>query len=133
MSQYLFVYGTLRPGCAPSEIAHAAAQLRPAGEASVAGGLYNLGHFPGAVLSDDPARRISGLLFELPEDETVLRALDEYEEFLPELPAASQFLRVSCQAQTTSGKVVDCWIYVYARNLATAQRIEDGVWHDPAH
>lgn len=132
MSQYLFVYGTLRPGCAPAEVSHAAAQLRLVGEASVRGELYDLGHYPGVVLSSDPLRKVSGLLFELPADESVLHALDEYEEFIPELPQTSQFVRVQCEAQTASGEVVSCWIYVYARNLAGIRRFEDGVWGGPA-
>jgi gamma-glutamylcyclotransferase (GGCT)/AIG2-like uncharacterized protein YtfP len=129
---HLFVYGTLRPGCAPDEIAHVAAKLRLVGEASVAGELYDLGHYPGAVLSDAPGCRISGLLFELPGDVSVLRALDEYEEFVPESPAISQFVRVQCEARRPAGNTVPCWIYVYARPLTGARRIADGVWRGSA-
>ena len=128
MSQFLFVYGTLRQGCAPHEIAHAAEKLKLVGEASVSGALYELGDYPGAVLSDDPDRKIHGLLFELPQDETVLRALDDYEEFSPELPHASQFVRVLCEAHLPDGNVVPCWIYRYARPVASERRIEDGIW-----
>jgi gamma-glutamylcyclotransferase (GGCT)/AIG2-like uncharacterized protein YtfP len=131
MCQYLFVYGTLQPDCAPDEIAHAAAQLRFVGEASVAAELYDLGQFPGAVLSDDSSRRVPGKLFELPDDESVLRAIDEYEEFFAEDPARCLFARVRCEAQMNSGGVVSCWAYVYVRDLSGARRIEDGVWHDP--
>ena len=131
MSQFLFVYGTLRPGHAPAEVAAAAAQLRLVGEGSVAGELYDLGHYPGAILNNNSGPRISGLLFELPEDEAVLRAIDDYEEFIPELPAASQFLRVQCEAEC-AGAGVTCWIYTFARSLAGARRIDDGVWHGPS-
>ena len=131
MCHHLFVYGTLRPGCAPEEVAHAAAKLLPVGEASVAGELYDLGHFPGAILSNDPQRRISGLVFRLPEDDGVLRALDEYEEFFPVAPETCQFHRVPCEAQMTTGSTLPCWIYVYVRDLTGARRIEDGVWRGP--
>lgn len=133
MSEFLFVYGTLRPGCAPDEIANQAARLRLVGEASIQGNLYDLGHFPGALLSNDSVCRIPGLLFELPEDEHVLQALDEYEEFIPARPRESQFVRVRCEAQLKTGEAVTCWIYVYTRSIAAMQRIVDGVWRGPAH
>jgi gamma-glutamylcyclotransferase (GGCT)/AIG2-like uncharacterized protein YtfP len=132
MAEFLFAYGTLRPGLAPSEIAAAAARLRLVGEAWVAGELYDLGHYPGVVLGNDPASKVFGLLFELPDDASVLPALDEYEEFLPDLPDASQFLRVKCEAALADGSSITCWIYVYARSLAGARQIDDGRWPGPA-
>lgn len=50
MPDYLFAYGTLLPGAAPAEISGAAARLKAVGEGQVRGLLYDLGHFPGAVL-----------------------------------------------------------------------------------
>lgn len=125
MSGFLFVYSTLWLGCAPKEIAHATAGMRLIGEATVAGELYDLGHYPGAVLSNAPERRISGLLFELPNDESVLRGLRAHEEFGP---GGSRFVRVCCQAELAAGDVLPCWIYVYAGNVAGMRRIESGRW-----
>jgi len=130
MCQYLFVYGTLRPADVPDEVSHAASQLRLVGEASVPAELYDLGHFPGAILSNDRAQKVSGLLFELPDDST-LRLLDEYEEFFPDAPGTCQFNRVRCEAETASGCKVPCWIYVYVRDLTGVRRIESGVWSGP--
>lgn len=127
MSDPLFVYGTLLPGSAPGEIAHAAARLRPIGEGSVRGRLYDLGHYPGLVL-DPHAQSVFGIVFELPDDSAVLDALDEYEEFFAAMPQASQFLRIRAGVTLSTGIAVECWIYVYNRDIANARLIPSGRW-----
>jgi gamma-glutamylcyclotransferase (GGCT)/AIG2-like uncharacterized protein YtfP len=149
MPDYLFAYGTLLPGAAPAEIAGIAARLKAVGEGCVRGRLYNLGHFPGAVLeqtgnerrgkgktSDDreadrnkSGRMIYGTVFELPRDPEVLQALDAYEEFDPANPAASQFLRTRCLASLQSGSAIECWIYVYNRGVKNIPVVEGGRWN----
>lgn len=128
MSEYLFVYGTLLPGAAPAEIAEAASQLRVVGRASVKGSLYDLGDFPGAILEVASGRRIAGTVFALPENPSVLRALDDYEEFNPAPVAESQFLRVRAMAELDSGAALECWIYVYNLDVTHARLIESGEW-----
>ena len=93
MSQYLFIYGTLQPGMAPSDIAPAVDKLHPVAEGFARGVLYNLGNFPGAVLNSRSKQRISGKVFRLSDDASVLQQLDEYEEFDPSSPNESLFVR----------------------------------------
>ncbi len=128
MSESVFIYGTLLPGVAPRQIADAAAQLRFVGQASVRGYLYDLGRYPGAVLDGSTEHRVHGAVFTLPQDPAVLRALDAYEEFDAAAPELSQFVRVRAIAKLADGAEVDCWIYVYNRDLRAARRIENGVW-----
>lgn len=129
MAESLFLYGTLLPGLAPVEIAHAAAQLRYTGEGSVRGRLYHLGDFPGAVLDPSAEGRIFGAVFTLPEDPALLCALDDYEEFIPALPQASQFVRTRTVVTLTAGGALDCWIYVYNRYVLADRAIASGRWH----
>ena len=128
MSTFLFAYGTLQAELAPREVALLVARLRRVGEGSVVGTLYDLGHYPGAVLDAASERRIYGTVFELPEDPELWRELDAYEEYAPELPEASQFVRVRTMALMTEGDSLECWIYVYNRSLAGAKVVESGVW-----
>ena len=128
MSESVFIYGTLLPGAAPREIADAAAQLRFAAEGFVRGRLYDLGHYPGAVLDPASEHRIHGAVFTLPDDPAVLRALDAYEEFDPAAPELSQFVRVRAVATLAAGGAVECWIYVYNRDVRAARMIGSGVW-----
>jgi gamma-glutamylcyclotransferase (GGCT)/AIG2-like uncharacterized protein YtfP len=136
MPTCLFIYGTLHPGRAPREIAHAARRLTLVGPATIRARVYNLGAYPGAILcdeSDEPqssqhqsdehqsnqdegvrpdAAILPGHLFTVPDAET-LAALDAYEDFRPASPAASLFLRVDTTATTPDGNTHPCQVYVY--------------------
>ena len=126
MSEFLFAYGTLHADLAPSEIAPVVARLQWAGEGSVAGTLYDFGRFPGLVLDADSIGRVYGTIYELPGDARVLDALDEYEEFDPASPEASQFVRRECAVTRTDGGSVRCWVYTYNRSTATAPVLPGG-------
>jgi gamma-glutamylcyclotransferase (GGCT)/AIG2-like uncharacterized protein YtfP len=128
MSTFLFAYGTLQAELAPREVALLVARLRRVGEGSVVGTLYDLGRYPGAVIDAASERRIYGTVFELPEDPELWRELDAYEEYAPELPEASQFVRARTVAKMKDGDSLECWIYVYNRSLAGAKVVESGVW-----
>jgi gamma-glutamylcyclotransferase (GGCT)/AIG2-like uncharacterized protein YtfP len=117
MSEFLFAYGTLRPGLAPLSMAALVEQMVPIGAGSVCGRLYDLGEFPGAVLDAESGRRIYGTIFRLPNEADFLKALDDYEGFEPDCPEASLFSRVLCQANLAAGAAVSCWIYVYRRQV----------------
>src|ERR1700745_600317 len=89
----LFVCGTPPPRHAPPEIAATVRRLRPVGQASVRGRLYDLGEYPGAVLSEKSRSVIRGEVFELPGDPGTLTSLDNYEGFEPGNRSSSLFLR----------------------------------------
>ena len=120
MSDYLFTYGTLQPNRAPAEIASTVAQLRPVGKGFVHGVLYDLGDYPGAVLNPSSKRRISGTVFRLSKDATVLRKLDEYEGFDSHAPDQSLFIRTLHPVTLATGDTIECWLYTYNRNPGNA-------------
>ena len=74
MPEYLFVYGTLRPGMAPRRLAHLMKKMRYMGRASTPGRLYDLDAYPGAVLDPDCDTEIKGEVFQLPDDGETLAA-----------------------------------------------------------
>jgi gamma-glutamylcyclotransferase (GGCT)/AIG2-like uncharacterized protein YtfP len=117
MGDYLFTYGTLRPGHAPGEIASVVEKLRPVGAGFVHGTLYDLGEYTGAVLDSNSARRIPGLISQLPEDARVLQQLDEYEGFDPRAPDKSLFIRTLQSVVVAPDRTLQCWIYVYNPEL----------------
>ncbi|HEX4758836.1 MAG TPA: gamma-glutamylcyclotransferase family protein [Terracidiphilus sp.] len=128
MSSYLFAYGTLQPAYARPAIAHAIAKLRPIGQGSANGVLYDLGGYPGAVLDSSTDQTITGLVLQLPEDDNVLREIDAYEEFDPDARDSSQFIRVLTSVALVMGGTLQCWIYVYNRNPGSARILSDGVY-----
>lgn len=128
MSEYLFAYGTLRPGCAPKKVATLAAKLRPVGEGFVRGALYDLGRYPGAVPDARAASKIAGTVMELPEDENIFRQLDDYEGFDPQAPGASEFVRERQTVDLSDGRKLECWFYRYNGKLDGVPVIRSGVW-----
>lgn len=128
MSDFLFVYGTLQPGLAPTKIARVAAMLRPVGEGFVRGVLYDLGGYPGAVPDPEAKSRIAGTVMELPEDEGVLTRLDAYEGFDPQAPETSEFVRERQVVELKAGGTVECWFYRYNLPASSSQVIASGVW-----
>jgi gamma-glutamylcyclotransferase (GGCT)/AIG2-like uncharacterized protein YtfP len=127
MAEYLFSYGTLQPELAPAEIVSLVRQLRPIGRASMPGLLYDLGDYPGAVF-EETMLKVWGQVFELPEDPSVLRQLDEYEEFNPGEIERSQFLRTQSNAILDNGRVIKAWVYIYNRDPGSAPRIANGIF-----
>lgn len=126
MSQYIFIYGTLQPGAAPREVARAVEMLKPVGEGSVDGVLYDLGEFPGAVADSAAESRVFGTVFELPEDKNVLPELDRYEGFNPDAVTDSLFVRLERDVELTDGCQMRCWIYYYNLQPLGARVIADG-------
>jgi hypothetical protein len=72
MEERIFLYGTLRPGHAPPEIAAAVSRLRRIDAGTVRGCLYDLGAYTGMVL-DDSASEVRGEVFAVPDAETLAR------------------------------------------------------------
>ena len=92
-SDRLFVYGTLMRG-----FDHPMAKLLSAnadflGEARCRGRLYLIKHYPGLVLSDDPADIVLGELFRLREREAMLHEFDMYEACGDSFPQPTEYVR----------------------------------------
>ena len=113
MPDLLFIYGTLHPDRAPSEIAPIARRLTPLGPATIRGTLLDLGDYPGVLLGLEG--EVSGALFALPEGEeaALWSRLDAFEDFRPHDPHASLFVRQQTMALRSDGSQVRCFIYTY--------------------
>jgi gamma-glutamylcyclotransferase (GGCT)/AIG2-like uncharacterized protein YtfP len=126
MTHHLFVYGTLSPQHAPPEIAATVRRLRPVGAASVRGRLYDLGEYPGAILSKSSRSVIRGEVFELPRDAQTLSSLDNYEGFEPGKPSSSLFVRRTWPVVMDDGTRLRCWVYVYNGDTRRALPVQGG-------
>jgi gamma-glutamylcyclotransferase (GGCT)/AIG2-like uncharacterized protein YtfP len=117
---HLFAYGTLQPGLAPAEVEPIVAQLRALGEGFTFGKLYDLGHYPGAVIDPASARIVYGTVFDLPPDPEVLRALDAYE--------GDEFVRIAQLVTLADGRVLNCWVYDYKSQASEDRFLASGRW-----
>jgi gamma-glutamylcyclotransferase (GGCT)/AIG2-like uncharacterized protein YtfP len=126
ISDRLFVYGTLMRG-----FDHPMARLLSAnadflGEATCRGRLYLVKHYPGLVLSDDPADIVSGELYRLRECDALLREFDMYEACGEGFPAPTEYVRKMLEITLGDGSVGEAWTYLYNWPVANLPRIASG-------
>ena len=125
-SDRLFVYGTLMRG-----FDHPMAQLlsRAAdfvGEARCRGRLYLIKHYPGLVLSDDPADTVFGELYRLRQPEALLREFDMYEACGEGFAEPTEYLRRLLPVTLADQSVSEAWTYIYNWPVAGLPRIASG-------
>jgi gamma-glutamylcyclotransferase (GGCT)/AIG2-like uncharacterized protein YtfP len=126
ISDRLFVYGTLMRG-----FDHPMAQLlsRSAdfiGEARCQGRLYLVKHYPGLVLSDDPAEVVFGELYRLHQPRELLREFDMYEACGEGFAAPTQYVRQMLQVTRERQAAEEAWAYIYNWPVAGLPRIASG-------
>lgn len=118
MSQFLFVYGTLRR----NQGNPFAAQLERWGDwlgpALLRGRLYALAHYPGAVACPIASGSVHGEIFRLPPRDHLLRFLDRYE--------GPEYQRRQATVRLASGATLRAWYYAYIGPVTAAQRIPHG-------
>ena len=122
---HLFVYGTLMRG-----FDHPMAQLlsRSAdfiGEARCRGRLYLVKHYPGLVLTDDPAEIVFGELFRLRRPAECLREFDMYEACGEGFEPPTEYLRQMLTV-TSGDAALEAWSYVYNWPVTHLPRIASG-------
>lgn len=83
--------------------------------------LYNLGPYPGAIWGESDGTIIE--IYSL--SETKLAILDQLEEFDPNYPEESEYLR-----ETLHTPLGPCWVYIFNRPLDPNQRLASGDWMD---
>ena len=114
MNDLLFIYGTLL-----GEKNEYAIYLKNNSEiysdGKLRGRLYDIGEYPGAILSKDH-EYVYGVILKIKEPAKVLTLIDQYEGFGENELQPNEFVRVLTRAETKTG-FVDCWIYLY--NLST--------------
>ena len=125
-SDRLFVYGTLMRG-----FDHPMAKLlsRSAdflGEATCRGRLYLVKHYPGLVLSDDPADVVFGELYRLRAPDELLREFDMYEACGEGFAEPTEYVRQMLPVTSEGHSDDDAWTYIYNWPVAQLSRIASG-------
>ena len=122
----LFVYGTLMRG-----FDHPMAKLlsRSAdfiGEAKCRGRLYRVKHYPGLVLSEDPADTVFGEVYRLRERDALLCEFDMYEACGEGFREPTEYVRRLLAVTLDDGSASEAWTYVYNWEVARLPRIASG-------
>lgn len=113
---YLFVYGSLKRGHGPlANLLWSHAEF--VGEGAIAGLLFHLGRYAGAV--DGPGL-VHGELARLRDPEATLQQLDDYE--------GSDYQRVPRTVSLANGASIQAMVYLYRGSLDHASVIPSGRW-----
>ncbi|MDP4944420.1 MAG: gamma-glutamylcyclotransferase [Alishewanella sp.] len=120
MSEYLFVYGTLRQHAPRRAAGNRCYQLlqqyaRLVGLGGLQAKLYLVDYYPGAVPSNDPAWQVVGEVYQLAKAANLLTELDAYEECGPGFASPTEYLRLKQPVTLQNGAAVTAWVYVYNR------------------
>jgi gamma-glutamylcyclotransferase (GGCT)/AIG2-like uncharacterized protein YtfP len=120
----LFVYGSLRRD-APGSRHELLGDAECLGPGRVRGRLLDLGAYPGLVAAVTRDEWVRGEVYAIPGRRTLAR-LDAYEDYDPERPERSLFLRREAAVELDSTATVTAWVYVYAGPARRARRIASG-------
>jgi gamma-glutamylcyclotransferase (GGCT)/AIG2-like uncharacterized protein YtfP len=125
VSNYLFVYGTLRRRSLHPMARRLAETARHVGAARIAGRLYDLGRFPGLKPPRTPEDWVQGDVYALGEnaDET-LRVMDAYEN--AESPPPTPYERACATVMLADGSDLLAWVYWYGGTVHEDQHIPSG-------
>lgn len=122
----LFIYGTLRPGTGHPLARRLAAESAYLGPATMAGKLYRLSYYPGAIASGRPGDIVHGDVVRLLNPGRSLAWLDEYEGCGIGQPEPQAYQRVIVPVKVRSRERLDAWVYVYRYPVHPARHIPDG-------
>ncbi len=135
MQDFLFAYGTILQGASDDRVAAAINRYTERlDDGRVAGRLYDLGPYPGAVplAQGDPRQEwIRGQILYVLDPTRVFHVLDPYEDCNPERPREGLYRRerVLALPESNPESPVDCQIYWINKVPVHAQRIESGDWY----
>lgn len=127
----LFVYGTLMTSAKGELGKEQRRRLRREatllGSATVLGRLYDLGGYPGVVLTGDEGAIVHGELFELKEPEATFFWLDPYEDVSLGGSPSGLYRRVTTVAVINDERV-PCWIYELTKATRGMKALPQGRW-----
>ena len=129
MSNYLFVYGTLKRRSRHPMARRLAQSARFVGAAWIAGRLYNLGRFPGLKEPRSPEDCVQGDVYDLGENaDAVLREMDAYES--GEAPTPTSYERWQADVTLELGSTLKVWVYRYRGDVEEANFIASGSYEE---
>lgn len=128
MNPHLFVYGSLMSTAGHAMGARLRAEARLLGAATIAGRLYRVSWYPGAVESADPTQQVHGEVYALGDPARSLAWLDEYEGIVPDDGEGGEYRRLERRVRLAAGEELAAWVYLLQKDTAGLPPVLDGRW-----
>ncbi|MFD0793707.1 gamma-glutamylcyclotransferase [Mucilaginibacter litoreus] len=125
MTSLLFVYGTLLQ-TDNDFAAYLRANCTFVSTGKINGELYDLGDYPGLVLTDLPDEFVYGSIYKMDNVDGVLKQLDWYEGVGPNEEQPNLYIRQKVIVNSADGDAAEAWVYIYNRSIANLYKITDG-------
>jgi gamma-glutamylcyclotransferase (GGCT)/AIG2-like uncharacterized protein YtfP len=125
----LFCYGTLMRGETNYHLLDPDRNIISVMQARLRGRLFELGNFPGMILSESPDQWVSGELFQLREMGKILARLDATEDFEGYGSAGSLYRRAIMRVTVYGAQHYLAWIYLLEHE-PRGSVIPSGKWRD---
>lgn len=134
--KYLFTYGSLKSDAICAVGTEERAVLREQAEfvdcGSIAGLLFDVGPYPGAILGGRRTARIRGEIWKLPRERArLMEMLDRYEGCAASSPIPNAYSRHKVRIRLECGRRVVAWMYLWNGAVEPEARILSGVWEGP--
>ncbi|MGI9409767.1 MAG: gamma-glutamylcyclotransferase family protein [Hyphomicrobiaceae bacterium] len=127
----LFVYGTLMSTVSVPLGRSMRSRLRREssllGPARTHGRLYDLGSYPGLVVSNNPSDHVHGEVFELHEPSITLPWLDAYEG-IGSIKAPDDLYIREARTVWLERRTAEAWVYIFNGSIEQAQHVSGGRW-----
>jgi gamma-glutamylcyclotransferase (GGCT)/AIG2-like uncharacterized protein YtfP len=127
INDLLFVYGTLLS--ADNEFAgYLKDNSTFYSQGKLKGRLFDIGEYPGAIISTDKDHEITGSVYRLTSP-NALKVIDDYEGYGEGRDQPNLYIRKKLPVQTMEG-LVACWVYLYNLSVNGLVEIESGNYHN---
>ena len=127
----LFVYGTLMSTVSVPLGRSMRSRLRLEssllGPARIHGRLYDLGSYPGLVVSNNPSDHVYGEVFELHEPSNTLPWLDDYEGIGSSKASDDLYIRET-RTVWLETRTAEAWVYIFNGSIEQARHVSGGRW-----
>lgn len=117
-NEHLFVYGTLLRQSKTAMSSLLLSNSKFIDAATVQGILYDIGEYPGLILSNKSKDQVKGELFQLNNPDKLIKELDAYE--------GSEYRKVIASVYLKDGTTLKSWLYIFCLPTDTFTCIESG-------
>lgn len=134
--RYIFTYGSLKSDAICAIGSEERAVLRERAQyiakGTIAGLLFDVGPYPGAILEGRRTARVHGEIWQLPCVRGELMAmLDRYEGCAASSPIPHTYARRKVRILLNDGRRVVAWMYLWNGAVSQDKRIRSGIWEGP--